>query len=1057
MFFSSFTDTLPGPNASKKHECPVCFKQFSKIDNMHLHLNVHKGNDKVEEIKAAREKKNRAASCKESSKFIKDAIEKLKALRCKDCKLNFSNKDLFDEHMKIHERQVPIPENNQSDTSSSEDFEESYKCKKCSETFQFENNLNRHCELNHSRTESNTENSKTIIFRPSEVAKNKYSKFIPRIITLDNGEKIIVQSSNDNRAISASNLVFAGPIVSNRHATFLLKDDILYLEDHSSNNTSITPTNGTTVEIGHSKSLVVNSFDTINFGACSSEGVITEIEILSDYEVQRLSNIEEKNQQIPSKFSSILPPNPKKPKKAIIEQDKSEEKAAKKTILTRQELRKQKESESLAKHLDKEINGNVLNQSENSCPECGESFETSGELSLHLEIMHPDYNLQSFHESLIQEQEMSPPSPGQQISSPMRLHLSSPPGQQLSSPTEEQMSSQQEQPILSPTQQRSNSPVSESSDVLEKNELEEMRMIVETRKPTIHTFLSTIVALIEERENWDKIQTTCESLSLHELDWQVYKRNEICFDAKMMQIDKYASSLYQKSGNMDLMPVKIECELSESMYAAMSVTLCGDPFLGLELKLSTVLAMSKHKAAIDYTARSKGFLDIDYSYEMLMAAKLNAIPTTINFISMAWAVKSASWLLYPQVGTGLTNPDFLVNQGLMGGGEFNPPYHYFMWSGENEKDGFSHTHIVPLLPGDEREVAGVQYDIEKEVIAQEVIEDNKVRFKNFGERIAKKKLYSSLESVKDEFMESSIPPGNKTNMTFFITRTNYQDGPGAVVDDKSPYSGKHGARVYAYEVQNNQFKKAISQDISTKNKSFTYKKDHQVHVCSGNWIILWQAYNNRPGSNDLNRSVTYFVTQNSDYLWLNKIALVEYTGIDDDLISSELPHGGSLYNGDPLRRVQKPLLREAVKLRQTGAPSRKIYNALRDVNNPTQGLANSKQVWNAVSYQKSKEFGPTMGNMANDQVLRVFRDMQKEESKFGKFVKDFHVDHRGKPSIVCFEEWQIAYTRKVGQFNPCRCAILEHDKTYNIWWVSATLFCFPFHLEYRIVASRSTS
>ena len=95
-------------NTSKKHECPVCFKKFLKIENMHLHLNVHKNNETVEKMKAAWKEKNRAAVCVESSQFIKDAIEKLKAFYCKKCKLHFSSEDICTKHMKQH---VPIPEN----------------------------------------------------------------------------------------------------------------------------------------------------------------------------------------------------------------------------------------------------------------------------------------------------------------------------------------------------------------------------------------------------------------------------------------------------------------------------------------------------------------------------------------------------------------------------------------------------------------------------------------------------------------------------------------------------------------------------------------------------------------------------------------------------------------------------------------------------------------------------------------------------------------------------------------------------------------------------------
>ena len=113
LVLSSFAETLPGTiempltekvksNKSKKHECAVCFKKFLKIENMHLHMNVHKNNETVEKMKAAREEKNRAAVCVESSQFIKDAIEKLKALYCKKCKLHFSSEDICTKHMKQH-------------------------------------------------------------------------------------------------------------------------------------------------------------------------------------------------------------------------------------------------------------------------------------------------------------------------------------------------------------------------------------------------------------------------------------------------------------------------------------------------------------------------------------------------------------------------------------------------------------------------------------------------------------------------------------------------------------------------------------------------------------------------------------------------------------------------------------------------------------------------------------------------------------------------------------------------------------------------------------------
>ena len=136
LFLSSFAETLPGTikmplteevksNKSKKHECPVCFKKFLKIENMHLHLNVHKNNETVEKMKAAWKEKNRAAVCVESSQFIKDAIEKLKPLRCKKCKITFSSEDICTEHKKQHEnnKETEVDSSKETEVESSKEKE----------------------------------------------------------------------------------------------------------------------------------------------------------------------------------------------------------------------------------------------------------------------------------------------------------------------------------------------------------------------------------------------------------------------------------------------------------------------------------------------------------------------------------------------------------------------------------------------------------------------------------------------------------------------------------------------------------------------------------------------------------------------------------------------------------------------------------------------------------------------------------------------------------------------------------------------------------------------
>lgn len=169
------------------------------------------------------------------------------------------------------------------------------------------------------------------------------------------------------------------------------------------------------------------------------------------------------------------------------------------------------------------------------------------------------------------------------------------------------------------------------------------------------------------------------------------------------------------------------------------------------------------------------------------------------------------------------------------------------------------------------------YALQEEEIA-------KVRSENFGKRLGTGQrganVYKILESIKIEELPSKVPPGNKTNTTFFIRRTNFDDGPGALADDKAPYSGGYGGHVYAYEVRNEKFKRVVDKSISTTG-GFTYKKGGLVYACDPNWIIQWQSYSTRSfEGSELKRHVTYYVTSNPQFLWMNDICLVEYTGID---------------------------------------------------------------------------------------------------------------------------------------------------------------------------------
>ena len=148
-------------------------------------------------------------------------------------------------------------------------------------------------------------------------------------------------------------------------------------------------------------------------------------------------------------------------------------------------------------------------------------------------------------------------------------------------------------------------------------------------------------------------------------------------------------------------------------------------------------------------------------------------------------------------------------------------------------------------------------------------------------------------------------------------------------------------------------------------------------------------------SDQLRRHVTYFVTKNPDYLWVNPIALVEFTGTDSDEFSNTKPHGNMIYRGEPFRRADKALLDQARVLREAHVPPRQIYRQLSNVSSPSKGLSHSKQIYNVQAYAKQKKFGPSFGGSASDQALKVFRDMQLNPG-YGEFVQYLYCDKKRK-------------------------------------------------------------
>ena len=87
------------------------------------------------------------------------------------------------------------------------------------------------------------------------------------------------------------------------------------------------------------------------------------------------------------------------------------------------------------------------------------------------------------------------------------------------------------------------------------------------------------------------------------------------------------------------------------------------------------------------------------------------------------------------------------------------------------------------------EIANINGDVQQEKLVTEsvtakvqsgVIPQSKICFKNGGRILKKPALYSTLEEMKNETLPEKIPDGNKTNLSFFLKRTNFDHGPGAM-------------------------------------------------------------------------------------------------------------------------------------------------------------------------------------------------------------------------------------------------------------------------------------
>ena len=776
--------------------------------------------------------------------------------------------------------------------------------------------------------------TQTILFKPAEESTLKFDS---RTISLDDQEKIRVQR-NDHDNISNFNMIFNCEIMSGNHATISYKTPNVYLQDHSTHGTTVMHENGLVTNLIGQQMVQIKTGDIINFANSCSGGIVGRIEItpgprnLSQYEQDRLSNIEEREFFIPPKLSEDLN------KKRKVDQTKNNQSSDEEISPPRKH-----QMSTRLKTANQEEDAYTFN-----CYKCDRQFGFKDQLEIH--VTSHDFDLEAEPHSI---HDMLPDSLNCDIGA---------------AETEDQLDFYPPPSILPAS-------VTAEPDHDIGEELIKLREKTSLRTQSTNCFLARIEALLKDKFEIRKITEEC--VKFDEWDWSQFDgKFPAEYDERKVTVDKNAASIYKSGGHMNKMPVYVPHD-NDSLYSSMSLLMCGDTCLALELRASTVISMAKNWPQVLEAASDKGLTafgsGILYSEEMKKATSVNSRQGTVQFIAMVWAIKTASILVYPQVS--LTDTDSISNQGMFGGSKFPFRDYFIMWSGQKFPTEFKPEHFIPLVPSNIKDVANVVSTAEYEEIVETLANapDTKVSYSNFGQRIKKPKVYETLLAVKNEKLLEKIPPGNKSNKSYFIKRTDFTNGPGSIIDDKHPYNGSYGSSCYAYTVSNGKFCKAASGYVSTAGQHFTYKKGDTVSICDENWIISWtySCSRNRKDA-ELKRHATYFITKNPEFTWMNDIAMIEYVGVDPDEFSNTKPHGNS-HEGDPFRRTKFSLIKESAQLHEAGVSPRKIYDVKRNTSRPSEGLRNPTQIYNAANRLKREKFGNTFGSSGSDQMLKVFR------------------------------------------------------------------------------------
>ena len=142
------------PGILKKFQCQDCTKSFRSKDVFDLHLIKHMDKEDKKKKEVQWSAKMKGIRKIPTSPYIKDLMNKTKALTCKKCSKMFMTIGLLNDHFQLYPDHIKLPDEKEKDNGSNKESEKtSYKCNNCEEIYSTEKDLDTHVNLNHAENE----------------------------------------------------------------------------------------------------------------------------------------------------------------------------------------------------------------------------------------------------------------------------------------------------------------------------------------------------------------------------------------------------------------------------------------------------------------------------------------------------------------------------------------------------------------------------------------------------------------------------------------------------------------------------------------------------------------------------------------------------------------------------------------------------------------------------------------------------------------------------------------------------------------------------------------